>query len=65
MQTSNPTDKAKDLNQDYETIMSSGSGTVRVEVEWESDGDYFKKLSIYDEETPIKTSGNSIITEDF
>lgn len=45
---------------DYLEIMkNSSSGDFISTTEWKSEGDYFKKLSMYDEYTPVETSSNT------
>jgi hypothetical protein len=51
------TDEAVEFIQEYEQIMQN-TNTVRVQTEWNQEGDYFQKLSMYDNRyTPVVTFG--------
>ncbi len=60
----------KDLNEkenqsfesDYQKIMSCSENSVIVKTEWSKKGDFFQKLSMYDDSyTPIQTFGNTTL----
>jgi len=46
---------------EYEHIMKTSENTVIVDVQWAEKGDYFQKLSMYDNYTPVKTSGDTTL----
>jgi hypothetical protein len=41
--------------------MKTSENTVIVDVQWAEKGDYFQKLSMYDNYTPVKTSGDTTL----
>lgn len=49
------------FNKEYESIMKGSDSAVVVNVEWTTKGDSFKKLSMYDNHTPVKTSGSTTL----
>lgn len=64
----NEIDKTCQLEQDftseYNEIFSSSENTVVVNTEWTKNGDYFEKLSLYDNSySTILTFGNSSSTK--
>ncbi|MCX2837271.1 hypothetical protein OQ279_03830 [Salinimicrobium sp. MT39] len=46
---------------DYEEIMKTSERTTIVEEQWSEEGDYFQKFSLYEDYTPVKTSGSTIL----
>ena len=55
------TDK-QDFIKEYNEIIDSSKTSVVVESEWSKDGDYFQKLSMYDNNyTPIPTLGETTL----
>ena len=52
-----------DYFDDYLEIMKKSNGDFVSVTEWKNEGDYFKKLSIYEEYTPVTTSNNTGITK--
>ena len=59
--TVKPTDK-QDFTKEYNEIIDSSKTSVVVESEWSKDGDYFQKLSMYDNNyTPIPTLGETTL----
>ena len=51
----------KKLSKDYEEIMKTSEKTVIVDTQWSEKGDYFEKFSLYDNYTPVKTSGSTVL----
>lgn len=49
------------FTQEYEKIMKTSEKTVIVDTQWSSKGDYFKKVSMYENYTPVKTTGNTTL----
>ncbi|MEP0711598.1 hypothetical protein [Algoriphagus sp.] len=61
---SNQTRKGKndDFLHEYDQIINFSENTVVVDNQWEKDGDYFKKLTIYDNTyIPVKTLGSTTL----
>ena len=55
------TDK-QDFIKEYNEIINSSKTSVVVESEWSKDGDYFQKLSMYDNNyTPMPTLGETTL----
>ncbi len=55
-------DSEKKFVEEYQEIFKSSENTVVVKNEWVNNGDYFEKLSIYDNSySTILTFGNSTI----
>jgi hypothetical protein len=55
------TDK-QDFTKEYNEIISSSETSVVVESEWTNDGDFFQKLSMYDNNyTSIPTLGGTTL----
>lgn len=47
---------------DYEKIVLATKTSVVIQTEWNQNGDYFQKLSIYDNSySPIKTLGSTTL----
>tara|TARA_R110002020_G_scaffold63170_2_gene168828 strand:- start:201872 stop:202075 length:204 start_codon:yes stop_codon:yes gene_type:complete len=44
---------------DYLEIMKTTNGDFISNTEWKSQGDQFKKLSMYEDYTPVQTSSNT------
>lgn len=44
---------------DYLEIMKTNNGDFISNTEWKSQGDQFKKLSMYEDYTPVQTSSNT------
>ena len=52
----------QDFTLDYQEIFSSSENTVVVKTEWTKNGDYFEKLSLYDNSySTILTFGNTTL----
>jgi len=52
----------QDFAKEYNEIIDSSKTSVVVESEWSKDGDYFQKLSMYDNNyTPIPTLGGTTL----
>lgn len=52
----------QDFTLDYQEIFSSSENTVVVKTEWTRKGDYFEKLSLYDNSySTILTFGNTTL----
>lgn len=47
------------FSDDYNDIMKASEKTVIVDTQWSEKGDYFEKFSLYDDYTPVKTSGST------
>lgn len=56
----NPVDMNNFID-DYLEIIKSGSGDFVSHTQWNSAGDQFEKLSIYEDYTPVETSSNTQI----
>ncbi len=57
--------EAVEFIQEYEQIMHS-INTVTIQTEWTKDGDYFQKLSMYDERyTPVISLGSTTLIKGF
>jgi len=50
---------SKDYLNDYLELMKTSNGNFISITEWKNQGDQFEKLSIYEDYTPVKTSGNT------
>ena len=51
---------------DYEKIVNNSENTVIVKIEWKAEGDYFQKLSIYDNSySPVITLGNTTLIKSY
>ena len=52
----------KDFTTEYNEIIKSSEKTVVVETQWEKDGDFFQKISMYDNSyVPVKTLGSTTL----
>ena len=52
----------KEFVDDYNNIVHSNNLTVTIHTEWSSKGDFFQKLSIYDNNyVPVQTLGNTTL----
>jgi hypothetical protein len=52
----------KDFTSEYIEIFKSSDKTVVVETQWEKDGDFFQKLSMYDNSyIPVESLGNTTL----
>ena len=52
----------QDFTKEYNEIIDSSKTSVVIESEWSKDGDYFQKLSMYDNNyTPIPTLGGTTL----
>ena len=58
--SSKPTDIQTKLTSEYEDLFENSSNSVIVNVEWRANGDNFQKLSVYENYSPVRTSGNTI-----
>lgn len=64
MKTQEGTNTALDVDiMDYEELMKKPSYTKTVSREWTQQGDFFKRFSMYEEYTPVKTSSNTTLTK--
>jgi len=58
-------DETVEFIQEYERIMHT-INTVTIQTEWTKDGDYFQKLSMYDDRyTPVITLGSTTLIKGF
>jgi len=54
--------KVNDFIVEYNEIINNLGNTVVIETQWEKDGDFFKKISIYDDSyIPVKTLGSTTL----
>ena len=51
----------KQINKEHDEILKMTSPTFIIQKEWIKNGDFFKKLSVYDDYSPIKTSGGTTL----
>jgi hypothetical protein len=52
----------KDIfTQEFEQIIGKSKKTVVIDIEWSEKGDYFKKFSMYENYTPVKTAGHTTL----
>ncbi len=52
----------ENFTKEYNQIIDSSKTSVIIESEWSKDGDYFQKLSMYDNNyTPIPTLGGTTL----
>lgn len=52
----------KDFTSEYNEIIKSSEKTVVVEIQWEKNGDFFQKISMYDNSyIPVKTLGSTTL----
>lgn len=57
-----PEIKAKNFNSDYNGIINSFEKSVVIQTEWKQEGDFFQKLSIYDNSyVQVETLGNTTL----
>jgi hypothetical protein len=52
------------LEKEYEDLFRVPYEVI-IKTEWVNKGDVFKKFSLYEEYTPVKTSGNTDLNTDF
>lgn len=45
--------------EDYQKIIESSNGSFVVPVQWTNESDSIEKFSLYEEYTPVKTSGDT------
>ena len=66
MKTHKPSKKQTDQKfaDKYEKIFEKSSYTPNIKREWRHPGDSFKKLSIYENYTPVKTSGSTTLIKE-
>jgi len=51
-----------DFTIEYNEIINSSDKSVVIETQWKKDGDYFQKLSMYDNSyVPVKTLGSTTL----
>ena len=51
-----------DFVEEYEKIVSTRGNSVVIKAEWNKKGDFFQKLTMYDNNySPIKTLGNTTL----
>lgn len=56
----------KDFTSEYNEIIKNSEKTVVVETQWENDGDFFQKLSMYDHSyIPVETLGSTTLITNF
>jgi hypothetical protein len=52
----------KDFTSEYNEVIKRSEKTVVVETQWEREGDFFQKLSMYDNSyVPFKTLGSTTL----
>ncbi|MCH7402837.1 hypothetical protein ACFOUP_17075 [Belliella kenyensis] len=57
---------SQNFEDDYKMIVESSKNSVVVESEWTKDGDFFQKLTMYDDNyVPIPTLGETTLIKDF
>lgn len=49
------------LTEDYNEIMKTSENSVVIETEWSQTGDFFEKFSLYENYSPVETSGSSTL----
>ena len=55
--------KEESFREDYQKIIkSSDNSSFVVPVQWTNEGDSIEKFSLYENYTPVKTSGNTTMT---
>lgn len=55
-------ENTNNYTKEYNDIMDSSDKSVIVKTEWTKEGDYFQKLSMYDDSyQPVKTLGNTTL----
>ena len=52
------------LIEEYKEMFKNHFVTTPIKEEWRHPGDFFRKLSIYEDYTPVKTSGSTELTRD-
>ncbi len=54
--------EVKDFTLEYNEIINTSEKTVVVETQWERDGDFFQKISMYDDSyIPVKALGSTTL----
>lgn len=53
--------KYDSFTREYENLMKTSENTVIIGVQWFEKGDYFQKFSMYDNYSPVKTSGSTTL----
>jgi len=65
----NPNNKKpeiKDFTLEYNQIIFSSEKSVVIQTQWEKEGDFFQKLSMYDDSyVPVKTLGSTTLINNF
>ena len=56
--------KATKFSEDHQEIMKTSDHTTLVDVQWSEEGDFFQKFSLYENYTPVRTSGNTTLLSD-
>lgn len=52
------------FSEGYKKITENGNSTyIATNKEWHKKGDYFKKFSLYNNYTPVKTSSKTTLTD--
>ncbi|MCL6293896.1 hypothetical protein [Jejuia spongiicola] len=51
----------QELIEDYENLIGSSEFSFVVPMEWSNEGDSIKRFSLYEDYTPVKTSGGTIL----
>lgn len=57
----NKTTARDKFTEEYEKIMGKERSTTLTTPEWNETGNFFKKFSLYENYTPVKTSGHTIL----
>lgn len=58
----NKKSELKDFTSEYNEIIKNSENTVVVKTQWEKEGDFFQKLSMYDNSyVPVKTLGSTTL----
>lgn len=52
---------ADSFSKKYEKLMKTSKNTIIVDRQWAKKGDYFRKFSMYENYTPVKTSGSTTL----
>ncbi|MFP5471273.1 MAG: hypothetical protein ACLGGV_06725 [Bacteroidia bacterium] len=54
--------KERDFTFEYNEIINSSEKSVVIRTQWEKDGDFFQKISLYDDTyVPVKTLGSTTL----
>jgi len=58
--------EVRDYTPEYNEIVRNSDNSVVIELQWEEEGDYFEKLSIYDNTyVPVPTLGQTTLINNY